>query len=45
MVLRRAATSTSPLIDEVFGMYSFNDETLQKSVPKFAYVEEKRSEG
>ena len=44
MVLRRAATSTSPLIDEVFGMYSFNDETLQKSVPKFAYVEEEQSE-
>ena len=31
------ASSANVLIDDVFGMYSFNDDMLQKSVPKFAY--------
>ncbi|KAM7457901.1 hypothetical protein BLSTO_01338 [Blastocystis sp. subtype 1] len=34
---RMASASANVLIDDVFGKYSFNDDMLQKSVPKFAY--------
>lgn len=38
-VIRRfASPSSSVLIDDVFGKYAFNDDMLQKSVPKYAYA-------
>ncbi|KAK8815790.1 hypothetical protein WA538_004914 [Blastocystis sp. DL] len=37
MVRRFASSSSSVLIDDVFGKYAFNDDMLQKSVPKYAY--------
>lgn len=39
MVRRFASSSSSVLIDDVFGKYAFNDDMLQKSVPKYAYAE------
>lgn len=36
MPRRMASSSANVLIDDVFGKYSFNDDMLQKSVPKFA---------
>lgn len=38
MVRRFASPSSSVLIDDVFGKYAFNDDMLQKSVPKYAYA-------